>query len=242
MENVFIILLVLFNFWTIWFFMREEKERCLPKEGKGEETKPPIDFSPVPWALLSEGKGEETKPPIDPYEFVPKSQYHYKPPLKENKDEDKTESNMSEPVKEEDVTFEETQQETKSSAQIPDEDLDETFKDCRIEDVPTEYSNEEEADVPRAKGKSFEDIDLAFRTVKKPKASKAEMVQAGEVFKDLDGTELFARMINDEKLFMQIEESINIAVQAMNEKDTVEENISSRLPDNYEDFNILDFV
>lgn len=43
MENVFIILLVLFNFWTIWFFMREEKERCLPKEGKGEETKPPID-------------------------------------------------------------------------------------------------------------------------------------------------------------------------------------------------------
>ena len=150
MENVFIILLVLFNFWTIWFFMREEKERCLPKEGKGEET----------------------KPPIDPYEFVPKSQYHYKPPLKENKDEDKTESNMSEPVKEEDVTFEETQQETKSSAQIPDEDLDETFKDCRIEDVPTEYSNEEEADVPRAKGKSFEDIDLAVRTVKKPKADR----------------------------------------------------------------------
>lgn len=147
---------------------------------------------------------------------------------------------MSEPVKEEDVTFEETQQETKSSAQIPDEDLDETFKDCRIEDVPTEYSDE--GNVPRAKGKSFEDIDLAVRTVKKPKASKAEMVQAGEVFKDLDGTELFARMINDEKLFMQIEESINIAVQAMNEKDIVEENISSRLPDNYEDFNILDFV
>lgn len=220
MENVFIILLVLFNFWTIWFFMREEKERCLPKEGKGEET----------------------KPPIDPYELVPKSQYQYKPPLKENKDEDKTESNMSEPVKEEDVTFEETQQETKSSAQIPDEDLDETFKDCRIEDVPTEYSDEDEGNVPRAKGKSFEDIDLAVRTVKKPKASKAEMVQAGEVFKDLDGTELFARMINDEKLFMQIEASINIAVQAMNEKDTVEENISSRLPDNYEDFNILDFV
>lgn len=220
MENVFIILLVLFNFWTIWFFMREEKERCLPKEGKGEET----------------------KPPIDPYEFVSKSQYQYKPPLKENKDEDKTESNISEPVKEEDVTFEETQQDTKSSAQIPDEDLDETFKDCRIEDVPTEYSDEDEADVPQAKGKSFEDIDLAVRTVKKPKASKAEMVQAGEVFKDLDGTELFARMINDEKLFMQIEESINIAVQAMNEKDTMEENISSRLPDNYEDFNILDFV
>lgn len=112
------------------------------------------------------GKGEETKPPIDTYEFVPKSQYQYKPPLKENKDEDKTESNMSEPVKEEDVTFEETQQETKSSAQIPDEDLDETFKDCRIEDVPTEYSDEDEADVPRAKGKSFEDIDLAVRTVK----------------------------------------------------------------------------
>lgn len=221
MENVFIVLLVLFNFWTIWFFMREEKERCLPKEGKGKET----------------------KPPIDPYEFVPKSQYQYKPPLKENKGEVKTENNSSEPVNEEDVTFEETPQEKKSSAQIPDEDLDEAFKDSRIEDVPTEYSDEDDdTDVPQAKGKSFEDIDLAVRTVKKPKAPKAEMVQAGEVFKDLDGTELFARMINDEKLFMQIEESINIAVQAMYEKDTVEENISSRLPDNYEDFNILDFV
>ena len=220
MESVFIVLLVLFNFWTIWFFVKEEKERC----------------------LSGDDNGEKSDPSIASYELVPKSQYQYNPSLKENKDEDKTESNMSEPVKEEDVTFEETQQDTKSSAQIPDEDLDETFKDCRIEDVPTEYSNEEEADVPRAKGKSFEDIDLAFRTVKKPKASKAEMVQAGEVFKDLDGTELFARMINDEKLFMQIEESINIAVQAMNEKDTVEENISSRLPDNYEDFNILDFV
>lgn len=54
----------------------------------------------------------------------------------------------------------------KSSVQIPDEDLDETFKDCRIEDVPTEYSDEDEADVPQAKGKSFEDIDLAVRTVK----------------------------------------------------------------------------
>lgn len=221
MENVFILLLVLFNFWTIWFFMREEKERSLPKDGKGEET----------------------KPPIDPYEFVPKSQYQYKPPLKENKDKVKPENNSSEPVNEEDVTFEETPQETKSSAQIPDEDLDEAFKDCRIEDVPTEYSDEDDGtEVPQAKGKSFEDIDLAVRTVKKPKASKVEMLQAGEVFKDLDGTELFARMINDEKLFMQIEESINLAVQAMNEKEPVEENVSSRLPDNYEDFNILDFV
>ena len=220
MENVFIVLLVLFNFWTIWFFMREEKERSLPKGGKGEET----------------------KPPIDPYEFVPKSQYQYKPPLKENKDEVKTENNSSEPVNEEDVTFEETPQEPKSSARIPDEDLDEAFKDCRIEDVPTEYSDEGEADVPRAKGKSFEDIDLAVRTIKKPKASKAEMVQAGEVFKDLDGTELFAKMINDENLFMQIEASINRAIQAMNEKDTEEENVSSHLPENYEDFNILDFV
>lgn len=221
MENVFIVLLVLFNFWTIWFFMREEKDRSLPNEGKGKET----------------------KPPIDPYEFVPKSQYQYKPPLKENKGEVKTENNSSEPVNEEDVTFEETPQEKKSSAQIPDEDLDEAFKDCRIEDVPTEYSDEDDdTDVPQAKGKSFEDIDLAVHTVKKPKASKVEMVQAGEVFKDLDGTELFARMINDEKLFMQIEESINLAVQAMNEKESAEESVSFRLPDNYENFNILDFV
>lgn len=215
METIFIVLLVLFNIWTIWFFVREEKERCLPREDNDEEY----------------------KPPIDPYELVPKSKY--KPPLKEIKGEDKTEKYLSELVNEEDVTFEETKQ----SAKISDEDLDEVFKDYRIENVPIEYSEEEdERDIPQAKGKSFEDIDLAVRTVKKPKASEAEMVQAGEVFKELDGTELFTRMINDEKLFMQIETSISIAIQAMKEKETMEENVCSRLPDNYEDFNILDFV
>ena len=187
MESVFIVLLVLFNFWTIWFFVKEEKERC----------------------LSGDDNGEKSDPSIASYELIPKSQYQYKPSLKEDEGKEKSESNLSEPVNEEDVTFEERSKMEKSSVQIPDEDLDETFKDCRIEDVPTEYSDEDEADVPQAKGKSFEDIDLAVRTVKKPKASKAEMVQAGEVFKDLDGTELFARMINDEKLFMQIEESIH---------------------------------
>lgn len=215
METIFIVLLVLFNIWTIWFFVREEKERCLPREDNDEEY----------------------KPPIDPCELVPKSKY--KPPLKEIKGEDKTKKYLSELVNEEDVTFEETNQSTK----ISDGDLDEVFKDYRIENVPIEYSEEEdEMDIPQAKGKSFEDIDLAVRTVKKPKASEAEMVQAGEVFKELDGTELFTRMINDEKLFMQIEASISIAIQAMKEKEAVEENVCSRLPDNYEDFNILDFV
>lgn len=212
MEKVFIVLLVLFNFWTIWFFMREDEERSLSREG-------------------NDGK---PKPPIDPYEFVPKSKYQYKPPSKED---------LSEPVNEADVTFEDAPKDVKSSARIPDEDLDEIFKDYRIEDVPTEYADEEnETDALQAKGKSFEDIDLAVRTVKKPRASKAEMVQAGEVFKELDGTELFTRMMNDEDLFAQIETSINIAVQAMNEKETEEENASPRLPDSYEDFNILDFV
>lgn len=214
MEKVFIVLLVLFNFWTIWFFVREEEERY--------QTEDDTD--------------EDSKPPIDPYEFVPKSKFQYKP----RKVEDKTGEKASEAVNEADVTFENTYKKAKPSAKIPDEDLDETFKDCRIDDVPTAFSDEEDdVDVPQAKGKSFEDIDLAVRTVKKPKASTAEMAQAGEVFKELDGTELFARMINDEGLFAQIEASINVAVQTMNER---EASVSSRLPDNYEDFNILDFV
>lgn len=221
MESVFIVLLVLFNFWTIWFFVKEEKERF----------------------LSGDANGEKSDPSIGSYELVPKSQYQYKPSLKEDEGKEKSESNQSEPVNEEDVTFEERSKMEKSSVQIPDEDLDETFKDCRIEDVPTEYSDSEDnIEASRAKGKSFEDIDLAVRTVKKPKASVKEMAQAGEVFKELDGTELFARMINDEKLFMQIEASISIAVQEMKEKEAEEENVSSRLPDSYEDFNILDFV
>lgn len=217
MEIIIIIVLALYNIWTVWYFTKEEKERC-----------------------RSDDTDEAPPPQTEAFELVPRSKLKVR--LREKTDAGRAETDLSEAVKPEDVTFEEKDSGKDDSAQVADEDLDKVFKDYRIEDIPTEYAEEEDKDVPRANGKSFEDIDLAVCTVKKPKASKAEMVQAGEVFKDLDGTELFARMINDEKLFMQIEESINIAVQAMNEKDTVEENISSRLPDNYEDFNILDFV
>ena len=39
---------------------------------------------------------------------------------------------------------------------------------------------------------TFEDIDLAMRTVKKPKATKEERRHAGMVFCDMKGNELFA--------------------------------------------------
>ncbi|EKC50002.1 TraD, partial [human gut metagenome] len=83
----------------------------------------------------------------------------------------------SEPVSENDVTFEDP---PKNTARIPDELLDDVFTNVRIEDVGVKYSDDEDdADVPQAKGTSFEDIDTAVKTVKASKATDKEKRHAG---------------------------------------------------------------
>lgn len=231
METIIIIVLALYNIWTVWYFTKEEKERC-----------------------RSDDTNEVPPPPLstEAFELVPRSKL--KVHLREKTDVGQQETEPSEAVKPEDVTFEEKTSGKGNSAQVADKDLDEVFKDYRIEDIPAEYADEEDLDVPQAKGRTFNDIDLAIRIVKEPKAGKEDMVEAGQVFQDLEGTELFAKLINDEKLFEQIEASINLAVREMKEKkgnvrtsdNTVLSEQSDKgiliLPDRYEDFNILDFV
>lgn len=60
------------------------------------------------------------------------------------------------------------------SRQILDEELDEVFADKRVSDIGAEYDEDGDYDgAPHeAGGLTFEDIDLAMRTVKKPKATK----------------------------------------------------------------------
>ena len=49
------------------------------------------------------------------------------------------------------------------------------------------YKRQEgDADVPQAKGSSFEDIDTAVKTVKASKATDKEKRHAGKVFHEMD--------------------------------------------------------
>lgn len=82
-------------------------------------------------------------------------------------------------VSDNDVTFDDS---PKSTARISDEQLDDVFTNVRIEDIGVKYSdNKKDADVPQAKGSSFEDIDAAVNTVKAPKATDKEKRHAGKV-------------------------------------------------------------
>ena len=218
METLFIILLVLFNIWTIYFYTKYY----------------------VPREEVLDIKDEKT--PIDPMELVGKSLF--KVPDKKKRDEEPQQKvDTSEAVSEKDVTFED-EKEQGTSAQIADEDLDEAFEDVRVKDIPMEYKDEDSEEIPpQATGTPFEDIDLAVRTVKKKTSTQEEKVKAGNVFHEMEGNELFEKLINNTELVEQINESIDLAMREMEEKkeaSSKEERLE--LPDRYEDFNFLDFV
>ena len=62
----------------------------------------------------------------------------------------------------------------------------------RTEDNRT-YAPDEDFDEepPQAGGSSFDEIDRAARTVKDAKAKEPEILQAGKVFHELEGTEFY---------------------------------------------------
>ena len=100
----------------------------------------------------------------------------------------------SEAVDEKDVTFADELKDTgnhaaekDASRQVPDEDLDKVFEDNRTY-APDEDFDEEP---PQAGGSTFDEIDRAARTVKDAKAKEPEILQAGKVFHELEGTEFY---------------------------------------------------
>lgn len=215
MESIFMIVLVAFNIWTIYFYNQLLIEVANHKE-------------------------EEEKPPIDPYEFVPKSKFQYKP----RKVEDKAEKEVSEAVNEVDVTFENSPKKTRSTVQIPDEQLDDVFTNVHVEDVGIMYSGDEDvAEVPQAKGASFEDIDIAVRIVKAPKSTDNEKRHAGKVFHEMDGNQLYEKFMENSKEYKKnIHDFVTFYLQGHKIEQMPQPKKEFKVPDNIEDFNILDFV
>ena len=138
----------------------------------------------------------------------------------------------------EDTTFADETDE-KPFRQVPTDRLDETFTDIRINDVAggNEAEEDEEPDTPTAKGTSFEDIDRAVKSVRKPEADEAEQLHAGKTFKDIAETELFQKLTDS---FAGISDRVNEVIdlytaRAADAKPLV-------LPARIEDFDIRDFV
>lgn len=139
---------------------------------------------------------------------------------------------------EEEATFDDGNTETVSRpAQVPEDKLDETFTSLTPSELEfgEDEPEEETPDAPRASGSSFDEIDDAVRTAKKPEATATERERAAKVFTDMEGTELYEKlMTGSSEMSIRIKGLIEIRLKKP-KKDFV-------VPDNIEDFDIRDYV
>ena len=141
-------------------------------------------------------------------------------------------------LSEEEATFDDGNAETASRpAQVPEDKLDETF--TSIPPSELEYGEDEpeegEPDSPRASGSSFDEIDNAVRTAKNPEATEKECEKAAKVFSDMEGTELYDKLMSGStELSIRIKGLIEVRLKKPKKEFTV--------PDNIDEFNIRDYV
>ena len=141
-------------------------------------------------------------------------------------------------LSEEDATFDDGNTGTASrTAQVPEEKLDETFTSMPPEEL--EYGEDEPeedaSDMPRASGSSFDEIDDACKTAKNPDATQAEREKAAKVFTDMEGTELYDKM-------MEGSSEIGIRIKGLIEIRLKKPQKVFIVPDNIEEFDIRNYV
>ena len=139
---------------------------------------------------------------------------------------------------EEEATFDDGNTETVSRpAQVREDKLDETFTSLTPSELEfgEDEPEEETSDAPRASGSSFDEIDDAVRTAKNPEATTTERERAAKVFTDMEGTELYEKlMTGSSEMSIRIKGLIEIRLKKP-KKDFV-------VPDNIEDFDIRNYV
>ena len=139
---------------------------------------------------------------------------------------------------EEEATFDDGNTETVSRpAQVPEDKLDETFTSLTPSELEfgEDEPEEETSDAPRASGSSFDEIDDAVRTAKNPEATTTERERAAKVFTDMEGTELYEKlMAGSTELSIRIKGLIEIRLKKPDKEFTV--------PDNIEEFDIRKYV
>ena len=148
----------------------------------------------------------------------------------------------------------------RSPARLTDEELDAAFEHLEIPDVPLEYEDDEAAGADEemplavhptgyASGVSFEQIDRAVRTASDASATDAERREAGRVFEQIEGTELYDRLVSGsaavgEKIsrLMDCYLSQPILMEGDVEAVAVRPQNITDAPDNTDGFDIRDFV
>lgn len=235
MTTVLVCLLVLYNAWLVTYLLWEKRQGA---ERPGEDDP------------------QHRKRAADAADIVGKSLFRMaeKVPMAAVSVPQAATYGESEEVQEEDVTFADETDEAPME-RIPDDKLDDAFSDIRISDVPVEYDGEEpkgNAPVGYASGATFEEIDRAVRTAKDPSASEEERHNAGKVFTQIEGNELFDRLVKSSsfignKITGLMDLYLNrpvIPKGGSNEVGQVQPQTQTIpvIPDTVEGFNIRDFV
>lgn len=224
MVTLLLILMMACNLWVLLYLTWERKES---RKADGKDGIEPAR-EPLPDVI---GKSRFSMPEMKPQAATPTP--------------NAATEMQSEAVDEKDVTFDDEMEtagshaaETKPSRQVPDEDLDEVFRDNRVHDTDGEFDGEP----PEASGSTFDEIDRAARAVKDPKAGKADILQAGKVFHELEGTEfydMFRR--NNARYEARVSEMVETYLTSIRpaEKKT---RMKAAVRKEYENFNIRDYV
>lgn len=178
METLLICLLLLYNAWLVSYILSGKRQKDDPAIAERPPAKPPRQDEGIVGKSLFK---MEVK---TPQATIPEPQA-----AKPDEGEDVTDIA---------VTFADGKDET-PPARLPDDELDEAFTDIRITDVPVEYAEdgEEKRRTGRqyATGASFEEIGEAVKTADNPAATAEERKRAGQVFSEMEGNELFNKMI-----------------------------------------------
>ena len=219
MTTILIIALLAYNAFLAYYLLSRDKpteEKTKPQEGQDNDT-----VSVVGKSRFSM-KESSFRPVPTPATAVPNA----------------ATSDETEAVDIEDTTFADETDE-KPSQQVPTDRLDEAFTDIRINDVAggNGDAEDEAPDTPAARGTSFEDIDRAVKSVRKPEADEAEKLHAGKTFKDIAETELFQKLTES---FAGISDRVNEVIDLYTARAAEAKPIV--LPVRIEDFDIRDFV
>ena len=160
---------------------------------------------------------------------------------------------------EKDPTFA-SETEKRPSARLSDEELDAAFEHLEIPDVPLEYEEDDETGADEemplaarpagyASGVSFEQIDRAVRTASDASATDTERREAGRVFGQIEGTELYDRLVGGsaaigEKISGLMDYYLSQPVSTEGDAGTVavQPQDITDAPDDTDGFDIRDFV
>ena len=223
MITTFAILMLLYNMWLVFYLVMERRQPPQEPTSSEKENPKPVEKKEDNGII---GKSNFKMPPKVP-RTVP----------------DTATADEGEAVNEEDITFaDETDGQT--SEDLTQEELAGIFSDHRGSDVRNDDDwDEEDIQVEGyASGASFEDIDMAVRTVKKKTPTKEEKQQAGKVFTQIKDSELLETIK---------ERQAALGRRIMDLMDRYLDNPIPqtavapkpfKLPDSIEDFDIRDYV